>query len=197
MTTNIKDKLIQCDAANNPPATVEKGILNIDAHLQFEDQGVNHCVLRFPIDLKALRDGTLRMIPVLIPVGEEFKPIPDMGPEFDTLRDVMAEVERARAKFPEPKHLLAALTEEVGELAQAFMQEKPWAEVRGEAMQVACVAIRIMEEGDSMFPVGPKTIDELIEASSFGTPEAKAVRAKTPPGVVDEIMQRMKENDDG
>ncbi len=61
------------------------------------------------------------------------------------------EVMRARAKFPGNRHLLAALTEEVGELAQAILQRKPHSEVVEEAIQVACVAMRIAEEGDSAF----------------------------------------------
>jgi len=61
--------------------------------------------------------------------------------------DVAEEVEAARAKFPEPYALLAALIEEVGELSKALMDE-PKARVRAEAKQVAAVAIRIMEEGD-------------------------------------------------
>jgi hypothetical protein len=40
-----------------------------------------------------------------------------------------------------------------------------------------------------------KTIDELIEDSSFGTPEAQALRAKTPPEVTDEIMGKLRENE--
>ena len=61
------------------------------------------------------------------------------------------EVGRARAKFPSNEKLLAALMEEVGELAQAMLQRKPLAEIRKEALQVACVAVRIYGEGDSDF----------------------------------------------
>lgn len=73
------------------------------------------------------------------------------APGVSTVEMVCEEVERARAKFPSNKHLLAVLTEEVGELAQAMLQHKDWREIQKEAMQVACVAIRIMEEGDSDF----------------------------------------------
>lgn len=41
----------------------------------------------------------------------------------------------------------------------------------------------------------PHTIEELIDASSLGTPEAKAVRARTPRHVVDRIMQRVEEGE--
>jgi NTP pyrophosphatase (non-canonical NTP hydrolase) len=68
-------------------------------------------------------------------------------PQAITLIDVAAEVTRARAKFPSSRFLLTALMEEVGELAKAVLQKRPKDECRREAMQVACVAIRIMEEG--------------------------------------------------
>lgn len=70
----------------------------------------------------------------------------------DTYSDIAAEVAKARTKFPGNKHLLAALTEEVGELAAAYLQDDA-EEVRKEAIQVACVAVRIIEEGDSAFSV--------------------------------------------
>lgn len=68
-----------------------------------------------------------------------------------TLDAISAEVCRAREKFPGNRLLLAALTEEVGELAKAMLQDRPSDEIRREAIQVACVAIRIIEEGDSSF----------------------------------------------
>lgn len=68
-----------------------------------------------------------------------------------TMANLGAEIVRARTKFPGNAKLLAALTEEVGELAQAMLQRKPIAEIVKEALQVACVAVRIAEEGDSDF----------------------------------------------
>lgn len=38
-----------------------------------------------------------------------------------------------------------------------------------------------------------RSIEELIEASSLGTPEAKALRSRTPREVVDRIMERVAE----
>lgn len=63
--------------------------------------------------------------------------------------EVLNEINRARAKFPTNEHLMIALVEEVGELAQALLQQKPDREIYAEAIQVACVAMRIAEEGDS------------------------------------------------
>jgi len=64
-----------------------------------------------------------------------------------TLDAVAAEVIKGRLKFPGGKALLPALMEEVGELAKALLQKRPKDEWQMEAIQVACVAIRIVEEG--------------------------------------------------
>lgn len=73
------------------------------------------------------------------------------SPEASTVSDIAEEVMRARVKFPGNRFLLAALTEEVGELAQAYLQKKPKKQIRKEAIQVACLAIRLAEEGDASF----------------------------------------------
>jgi NTP pyrophosphatase (non-canonical NTP hydrolase) len=65
-------------------------------------------------------------------------------------RDLDEEIQRARAKFPRADHLIAALAEEVGECAQAYLQGRA-SDARAEALQVACVAMRIVEEGDAEF----------------------------------------------
>ncbi len=72
------------------------------------------------------------------------------------LADVLTEVNRARAKFPGNKHLLAALMEEVGELANALLEEEygegvSSADVYREAVQVAAMAMRIADEGEPGF----------------------------------------------
>ena len=63
------------------------------------------------------------------------------------LEQVLAEVESARARFPNPYGVMTALVEEVGETAKALMDE-PWQRVRAEAIQVAAMALRIATEGD-------------------------------------------------
>lgn len=63
------------------------------------------------------------------------------------LEDVRVEVERATTKFPSPDGVMCALTEEVGELAKAMMDE-PRHRVRAEAIQVAAMAARAAIEGD-------------------------------------------------
>lgn len=72
-------------------------------------------------------------------------------PDHETVIAISKEVFRARTKFPGNRLLLAALTEEVGELAKAMLQDRPREEVVREAVQVAAVAIRIIEEGDASF----------------------------------------------
>ncbi len=63
------------------------------------------------------------------------------------LKDVAREVERARKKFPGTDGVLAALTEEVGELAKAVLDEGQ-ERVYAEAIQVAAMALRVAVEGD-------------------------------------------------
>lgn len=75
------------------------------------------------------------------------------GLVFAMIRD---ELVAARKAFPENTHKLAALMEEVGELAQAMMHHDRKLgisvhEVLREAIQVACMAVRIAVEGDENF----------------------------------------------
>ena len=63
---------------------------------------------------------------------------------------VRREVEAARFKHPGTDHTLAALVEEVGELAQSLLEGN--GNFLEEAVQVAAVAVRIISEGDRQFP---------------------------------------------
>ena len=69
--------------------------------------------------------------------------------------DVEEELEHARNKFPGTQYVLAALTEEVGELAQAMLKVEAgkWSADRiwEEAVQVAAMAQRVAVEGDTSF----------------------------------------------
>lgn len=71
----------------------------------------------------------------------------NLGPVDSTIIDITNEVVSARSKFVSTDGLMTALTEEVGELAKAILDE-PWANVYTEAKQVAAMAIRMMEECD-------------------------------------------------
>lgn len=65
---------------------------------------------------------------------------------------VRDELARARAKFPDSVLSLAALTEEVGELARAYLNFRygkgTFQDVLDEAKQVAAMAQRVATEGD-------------------------------------------------
>lgn len=72
------------------------------------------------------------------------------------LEQVSKEVMRAQYKFPDSYGVMCALTEEVGELAKAQMDE-PWDRVIKEAVQVAAMAARVATEGDpSLNPIREK-----------------------------------------
>lgn len=75
----------------------------------------------------------------------------DYKPFKSTLDELSKEISFARNKFPGNTFLLPALMEEVGELAQAYLQKQSLNKIRREALQVACVALRIYEEGDNAF----------------------------------------------
>ena len=69
---------------------------------------------------------------------------------------IRGELNAARKTFPESTHQLAALMEEVGELAQALMEHdrdgsQTIQMVLRECVQVACMAIRVATEGDDNF----------------------------------------------
>lgn len=69
---------------------------------------------------------------------------------------VLDEVTQARLKFPTNKHKLAALFEEVGELANALLEHERGNDtpehVFQEAIQVASTVLRLAMEGDHSFP---------------------------------------------
>lgn len=74
-----------------------------------------------------------------------------MSKEFEELEqffsETLSEVAAAREKFPDSGGSMTALTEEVGELAKAMLDESS-DRVRREAIQVACMAARVALEGD-------------------------------------------------
>ncbi len=73
------------------------------------------------------------------------------GVDVAFLRDVAAEVVRAREQWPGRRHLITALMEEVGELAKALLDCEGTERVRAEAIQVAGLAMRIAVEGEEVF----------------------------------------------
>lgn len=87
------------------------------------------------------------------------------GKETTLLAEIILELRRARAKFPGPDCTFAALSEEVGEVAKALMEE-PRANVRKESVQVAVMAMRIILDGDVTFDQWRemKGLDPLLPA---------------------------------
>lgn len=75
----------------------------------------------------------------------------DTDPVINFCSMVVSEVNFARRKFPKPNPNLAALMEEVGELARALLERRDMAQVYGEAVQVAAMACRCALEGDPQF----------------------------------------------
>ncbi len=85
---------------------------------------------------------------------------------------VADEVTRARQKFPNNKHMLAALVEEVGEVANALL-ERDYCEgeptnasehlthdrhVWKECVQAAAMCVRVATEGDPSFQYIPRKL---------------------------------------
>ena len=86
-----------------------------------------------------------------------------MTTNSEFLDAVAKEIGRARTKFPNPQMSMCALTEEVGELAQALLHARfkdlPWKAVYDEAVQVATMAMRVATEGDPTIATPPKEVD--------------------------------------
>jgi|GEM_PF-5994269 len=81
-------------------------------------------------------------------------------PKQETIEALTLEIERARGKFPSNRHLFLALVEEVGELSKDLLEGNVgW---REEALQVACVALRLYEEGDPTTPRGELEGKEML-----------------------------------
>lgn len=69
------------------------------------------------------------------------------GPSASSLLALSELMQQGRARFPTNYMLLEALQEEVGELADDILAGE--ASFREEALDVACIAMRIYEEGTS------------------------------------------------
>jgi NTP pyrophosphatase (non-canonical NTP hydrolase) len=74
------------------------------------------------------------------------------------LSNLAQEIKFARAKFPSTEDILASITEELGELAQALQEQKhephkgkSSEDIYKEAIQVAATAIRLAVEGTSNY----------------------------------------------
>jgi len=91
-------------------------------------------------------------------------------PEAVLSAEILAELTRARTKFPGKNVTFAALVEEVGELATATFEEGR-DRVRKEAVQVAVMAMRMVLDGDHTFDDwrASKGLDALAPSSPAST----------------------------
>lgn len=117
--------------------------------------------------------------------------------------DVSAEVDRARAKFPNPRLLLSAMTEEHGELVKSVLDKMQGkaseAHVYGEAVQLVAMVVRLIEEGDPLHELAPIVLPEdqgveilsakqtyelyakrILKDTTFGQPGIPAVIVASP-----------------
>lgn len=88
-------------------------------------------------------------------------------PDSAELTALAAELKHARNKFPDNHFMFEALAEEIGEMADAFRTLGDTPESRKEALQVACVAMRIVTEGPNREGECPDTLDRLAELEPF------------------------------
>lgn len=88
----------------------------------------------------------------------------DRKEERDLVEEIMAELNRAREKFPGDNVTALALVEEVGETATALFEE-PRDAVRKEAIQTAVMAMRLILDGDATLRLwrALRGLDPLIE----------------------------------
>lgn len=87
------------------------------------------------------------------------------SPDGLVIRMIRDELVAARTAFPGDLHMLAALVEEVGEVAKGLMEHDlglgtTTQQVLREAVQVACMAIRVATEGDANFSYVFPAIEE-------------------------------------
>lgn len=121
--------------------------LVVAIHNDYKLSNINHTFWLMIKDNIAYKGEGKTNIEALDQIREQYQKRSKME---NTLTLISNEVERARRKFPGAADLTVALMEECGELAQATLkcdQEN----IIKEAIQVAAVAIRIIEEGDSTF----------------------------------------------
>lgn len=85
-------------------------------------------------------------------------------------RDMTREALRAAEKFPQPNPLIAAMTEEAGEVSKAILhiregKSDDWQAVRDECVQLAAMALRLALEGDPTVGV-PRPSNFQIKTSN-------------------------------
>lgn len=92
------------------------------------------------------------------------------------VEEILAELKRARTKFPGDNVTTLAMAEEAGELATAAFDE-PRDAVRKEAIQTAVMAMRVVLDGDATLRLwrAMRGLDPLIEGESLSGAEQIAL----------------------
>lgn len=86
---------------------------------------------------------------------------------------IRGELKRARERFPGNRHMLAAKTEEDGEVANAFIEHERGnpdvaaADVVNECVQSAVMAIRLATEGDAGFMFNSSFLGEGVSSDGL------------------------------
>lgn len=99
-----------------------------------------------------------------------------MQDENQLIIEILAELKRARTKFPGDNVTTLAMAEEAGELATAVFEE-PRANVRKEAVQTAVMAMRVILDGDATLRLwrAARGLDPLVPGERLSGAERIAL----------------------
>lgn len=128
-----------------------------------------------PVLVVPLTDAEAPAVRAWIERGGQRAPTPKVVTVTEEHRlaiEILAELARARTKFPGKNVTFAALVEELGELATATLSESR-DRVRKEAVQVAVMAMRMVLDGDHTFDSwrAEQRLDPLLPTPKPATPE--------------------------
>lgn len=98
------------------------------------------------------------------------------SPENTLIAEILAELQRARSKFPGDNCTTLAMAEEAGELCTSVFEE-PRSAVRKEAVQTAVMAMRVVLDGDATVRLwrAMQGLDPLVAGETLSGAEMIAV----------------------
>ena len=157
------------DEAISPKAACVRGLARLDtdpSRIHFIEFGFDQS--RWSV--KALHRSHLGQARYHLVIHPKTGQIPPINREevAAQLAPLVRELIYARTKFPSNQYMFAALAEEIGEMAEAWLTEGDTPHARHEALQVACVAMRIATEGVNRDGEDPQTLIglALLEAEA-------------------------------